>query len=162
MQNKQFFSKYIVYVIPAIMLFFFARNIVLSNTAHLDAWMGGGMQMFSSIDKTLYRVAGFTTELNGKTHFVNLRNVTGFEKLDMYGRVMPSEPRLKYMVRRIESERWCYDTETNQIDVCEGSLHSPTPIPDLKVKSVKVFRSSFNRDTKVVSLALINEFSVQK
>lgn len=140
------------------MLFFFARNLVLSKNSHLDAWMGGGMQMFSSVDKMLYRVAGFTAEFDGKDYFVNFRNVKSFREADHYLRVMPSNERLEEVALQIEAAQWTIDTVADQITDVGGQNETAIPIGDIKVKSVAVFKTQYDMTTNTISLKPINKY----
>src|SRR5690606_3580824 len=102
---------------PLTMFIFFARNIVLEKSDHLDSWMGGGMRMFGKIDKTLYRISGMTVIHNEKTYFVNFRNIAELENMDMAVRILPNDKRLKELYSVIKSMNWCHDPFKDEIIV---------------------------------------------
>tara|TARA_R110002050_G_scaffold296426_1_gene456404 strand:- start:54801 stop:55238 length:438 start_codon:yes stop_codon:yes gene_type:complete len=140
------------------MVFFFARNIVLVETNHMDSWMGGGMRMFGKIDKMLYRVSGFTVEHKNKTYFVNLRSVDEFDDEDVKGRILPNDKRLNEILKEIKKHTWIYNSETDKITIKKNnsSFNNGEIIESNKIKSLKVYKVKFNANNKKVNLELIN------
>ncbi len=143
------------YFIPAIMLFFFIRNIVLVQTEQMDSWMGGGMRMFGKIDKMLYRVSGFNIEHNNKMYFVNLRSIEDFEDEDVELRILPSHDRLVAILEKIKAHSWCYDVETDQ--VIQKCSTCNTAIATKSIKSIEVYKVAYNPEKKTVKLELIDD-----
>ncbi len=157
--KKGFFSRYALWLIPLLMLFFFARNVVMSSTSHLDSWMGGGMRMFGKVDKMLYRVAGFHASANGRSYFVNFRNIPSFSEQDAYLRVMPSDERLAEVIKAASAAKWCLDPATGKILACaDKQSNGAVPLADLEIKYMVVYRTAFDCDTRKVSLVPINRY----
>ncbi len=157
--KKGFYSTYVLWLIPALMLFFFARNVVLSSTSYMDSWMGGGMRMFGKVDKMLYRVAGFHAQADGKTYFVNFRNVPSFSAKDTYLRVMPTDERLAEVMKAAAATRWCVDPATGKVRACDDDQQSnAVPLNDLEIKYMVVYKTAFDCDTRKVSLEPINRY----
>ena len=147
----------IAVIIPALMLVFFARNLFYTQQDQLDSWMGGGMRMFGTIDKMLYRVSGFTVAHEGKTYFVNLRNVPRLKREDVKVRILPSEARLKHALSIIRTLPWGYDAKNDRIVLNEGG--EKLPAVDLNaIQGMQVFRIYYNRETKEVSLKEITRY----
>lgn len=144
------------YFVPLLMLFFFARNIVLVETDNLDSWMGGGMRMFGTIDKMLYRVSGFNVEHNNKLYFVNLRAIDALEDEDVESRILPNNKRLSEMLQKIKNLPWCYDLETDAFYLEKSVAHCDIPINPNQIKNIEVYKVHFDNGTKAVSLKLIN------
>jgi predicted ATP-grasp superfamily ATP-dependent carboligase len=155
---KRFFNQYALWVIPALMIFFFVRNIVYTKTQHMDAWMGGGMRMFTSVDKMLYRVSGFKTVIDSNEYFVNLRHFEKLKKVDAGIRVKPTQELMRDAVRILESKSWCLDTTTRKVILCDDSFVG-TPINDFKVQQILVYRTAFDPVDKKVSLVKITEYT---
>ena len=156
--KKGFYSKYALWLIPLLMLFFFARNVVMSSTSHLDSWMGGGMRMFGKVDKMLYRVAGFQAEANGRTYFVNFRNIPSFKDQDAYLRVMPSDERLAKVMKDALAAKWCVDPATGKVLACaDKPLTGAAPL-NLEIKYMVVYRTAFDCEGRKVSLVPINQY----
>ncbi|HEX9980740.1 MAG TPA: hypothetical protein VGB50_09280 [Flavobacterium sp.] len=157
--KKAFFTKYAVYLVPAIMTFFFARNLVYTTQYNMDSWMGGGMRMFGAVDKMLYRVAGFTANIDDKSYFVNFRNIKSFEGEDAYLRVMPKDDRLEKVKKRVEATNWCLNQATGEIRECGKKLSSGfAPINGMKVSAIVVYKPVFDRKSKKVSLTPIKSY----
>ena len=144
------------YLVPVIMVFFFARNIVLVETDHLDSWMGGGMRMFGKIDKMLYRVSGFEVIHNNKSYFVNLKNVKLFEDDDVENRILPSDERLEATLNKIKKQTWCYDAVLDSIVIKDGKSCLQT-INSNQIKGIKVYQIHYNPNNKLVKLKLLND-----
>ncbi len=146
------------YLLPGLMLFFFARNLVLVETDHMDSWMGGGMRMFGKIDKMLYRVSGFNVDYNNKTYFVNLRNIPELEDEDVAARILPNDERINEILNTIgDNYRWCYDKASdkiylgNEVAPCDVALNKDA------ITNFQVYSVTFQRDSKRVDLQLLNE-----
>ena len=151
------FSRYAVYIVPAIMACFFARNLVLTRTSHMDAWMGGAFRMFSSVDKMLYRVAGFSAQDDGETVFVNLRNIETMHAQDEYLRVMPSDARLKKVLAQMRETEWCRDSVTKRIEPLLSRKRGVTPVK-LEIASISVYKPVFEKEQNTIRLELLNEY----
>tara|TARA_R100001369_G_scaffold92823_1_gene140196 strand:- start:7730 stop:8203 length:474 start_codon:yes stop_codon:yes gene_type:complete len=145
------------YIVPAIMIFFFARNIILVETDNMDSWMGGGMRMFGKIDKTLYRVAGFTAEYNGQDYFINLRSIKEFYREDRQVRIMPNDYRLTNTLNKIKRHKWCYNSDLGLLTSYENLNTCNILIDSLKIKRIQVFRVDYNPTNHIIRLNLINE-----
>ncbi|QBA63886.1 hypothetical protein [Muriicola soli] len=144
-------------LVPVVMVFFFVRNVILVETDHMDSWMGGGMRMFGKVDKMLYRVAGFKLIDNGKTYFLNFRNVEELKDLDVALRILPNEERLEDALIEVRVMRWCLDNNSGEIVPANDSCRSN--IDPSQIFSVSVYRTSFDDQTNKISLKLLNEYS---
>jgi hypothetical protein len=144
------------YLVPLIMLFFFARNIVLVETENLDSWMGGGMRMFGKIDKMLYRVSGFNVEHNNKTYFVNLKNIKYFEDEDVENRILPSKERLNQTLKKIKTLSWCYNKELDAIEL-KNNNECHDAIDSKNIKELKVYQINYNPESKIVKLKQLGD-----
>lgn len=147
-------------IVPLLMVFFFARNIVLEKSEHLDSWMGGGMRMFGKIDKTLYRISGMTVIHNDSTYFINFRNIPELEDMDVASRIMPSDKRLQRFYSVLKSMDWCYDQFNNEIKLSTSACSSK--IASNQISEIQVYRTDFNDDSNQVSFKLINSFKGAK
>ncbi|MBU2951163.1 hypothetical protein KO493_10690 [Tamlana agarivorans] len=151
--------KFIKYLVPGIMLFFFARNIVLVETSHLDSWMGGGMRMFGKIDKMLYRVSGVNVKHNNKTYFVNLRNIKALEDVYIGSKILPSDERLNELLFDIKSHDWYYNPELDEVILKQEYQGDPEilkPIAKENIINIAVYKVNYNKEDKKVSIELIN------
>lgn len=148
------------FLVPLLMVFFFVRNIVLVETDNLDSWMGGGMRMFGTIDKMLYRVSGFDVEYNNKTYFVNLKNIKIFEDDDVENRILPSDERLNTTYKKIKSLSWCYDMESDAIVLKNNTVCSEAIDPQ-NIQALKVYKINYNPESKIVNLKLLNDAKAQ-
>ena len=148
------------FLVPLLMVFFFVRNIVLVETDNLDSWMGGGMRMFGTIDKMLYRVSGFDVEHNNKTYFVNLKNIKNFEDDDVENRILPSDERLNTTYKKIKSLSWCYDMESDAI-VLKNNTVCNEAIDPQNIQALKVYQINYNPESKIVNLKLLNDAKAQ-
>ena len=144
------------YFVPFIMLFFFARNIVLVETHNLDSWMGCGMRMFGKIDKMLYRVSGFKVEYNDAIYFVNLRNIEELEDIYVESKILPSESRLEDLLNDIKTYNWCYNEELDAITIKKDKACS-IQVTSENIKSLQVYKIEYNNENSKVKLELINE-----
>ena len=151
--KKYTFLKFLV---PLIMTFFFARNLVYVETKNLDSWLGGSMRMFGTIDKMLYRVCGFTVEYKGKEYFVNLKKTTILRGMGLKARIMPSEERLEKYLGEIKGLAWCYDPENDKIVISGKSNDCDTKLENSNIKNIEVYGISYEAETKIVNLSLIN------
>ncbi|MDY8136291.1 hypothetical protein [Aquimarina sp. 2201CG5-10] len=143
------------YLVPAVMIFFFVRNVVLVETDGMDSWMGGGMRMFGKVDKMLYRVSGFNVEHNGNVYFVNLRNVPELEDEDVKARILPNDKRLKSILGKIKTYSWCYDSISDSVVLRkDGTCIS---IDKGAIKSVEVYRIQYDESSKKINLNQIND-----
>ena len=156
--NKQ--SLLTSIIVPAIMILFFARNLVLVETDHLDSWMGGGMRMFGKIDKMLYRVSGMTIKHKDSTYFVNLRNISELEDWDIAIRILPSDKRLQRLYPILKDMDWCYDQLKDEIKLSVPDCS--TKISSNQIMEVQVYRTDYNDDSNKVALKLINSFNGAK
>jgi len=149
----------LVYLVPALMLFFFVRNVVLVKTDHMDSWMGGGMRMFGKIDKMLYRVSGFTFNHNGNSHFVNLRKVPELYDEDVKARILPSDGRLEEILDVIKSSTWYYNPMkgTIQKNKEKGCIHL---FPEA-ITGFEVYAIQYENDTKTISLNQLHQLQNQ-
>jgi hypothetical protein len=117
--------------------------------------MGGGMRMFATIDKMLYRVSGFEVVTPENTYFVNLRSIPEFNDDDVELRILPSEHRLNRTLKKIKSEKWYYNPESNEITL-QAISNTSFPIDNKFIGKIKVFTTEFNSKTKQVNLKVIN------
>ena len=157
--KKGFFSKYGLWLIPVLMLCFFARNVVLGSSGHLDSGMGGGIHLSSKIDEMEYRVAGFHASAGGKSYFVNFRNVPSFKEQDSYLRQMPSDERLARVMKAASGVQWCVDTATGRIQACaDNPTADALPLPELEIKLMVVYQTAFSTHQRTLSLVPVNKF----
>lgn len=154
-KDKGALIRYAVYVVPLLMCFFFCKNIYQSRTHHLDAWMGGGMRMFSSIDKMMFRISGFEIKHEGKTYFVNLRNVPELEGSDVKLRVMPSDQNLADVRKKIEEVSWMFDPTTQSVVPAKKDAVS---IAKENIGAIVVSRIAFNQENKQVNFETIRKW----
>lgn len=147
--------KLLKVAIPALMLFFFARNIYLVQSSGLDSWMGGGMRMFGKIDKMLYRVAGFEVTYKSKKYFINLRSISEFEDEDVALRILPSDNRLKEILKKIKSRKWFYNPEKENITLKPLGVNSLL-IDNSLITKIEVLTVNFDPNTKEIKLKDIN------
>lgn len=147
--------KLIKVAIPALMLFFFARNIYLVQSSGLDSWMGGGMRMFGKIDKMLYRVAGFKATYNSKTYFINLRCIPEFEDEDIALRILPSDDRLNKILKKVKNNKWYFNPEKESITLKPTGVNSVL-IDNSLITKVEVLTVDFNSSTKELKLKDVN------
>lgn len=147
--------KLIKVAIPALMLFFFARNIYLVQSSGLDSWMGGGMRMFGKIDKMLYRVAGFKATYNSKTYFINLRSIPEFEDEDIALRILPSDDRLNKILKKVKNNKWYFNPEKESITLKPTGVNSVL-IDNSLITKVEVLTVDFNSSTKELKLKDVN------
>ncbi len=145
------------YFIPLVMVLFFVRNIILVETHNLDSWMGGGMRMFGKIDKMLYRVSGFNVEHNGKTYFVNLRNIKELEDQYVESKILPSEDRLQDILEDIKGYNWCYNDSTDAVMISGNDGGCNVPVPSYNIKSIEVYKIQYDAESKKITLKLIND-----
>jgi hypothetical protein len=157
---KTFFNRYAIYVIPALMLFFFARNLIYTQTQHMDAWMGGAMRMFTSVDKMLYRVAGFKTEIDSQEYFVNLRHIPQLKTEDASLRVKPTQELMRKVATSLETKSWCLDTVSRKVVLCDAAL-TASPIRNFKVKQILVYKTAFDANNKKISLTEITRYPLR-
>ena len=154
-------AMFIKYFIPVIMIFFVARNLILVETQYMGSWMGGGMRMFGTIDKMLFRVSGFVVESNSLEYFVNLRNVGQFKGYDVEARILPSSTRLNRILSEVKQKKWCLDKETGMIDLKNGASPCNQDISIDNIKRFEVYRTHYDPITRRVSLSLINSVKNQ-
>lgn len=145
-------------IIPAIMVFFFIRNLILVETSHMDSWMGGGMRMFATIDKMLYRVSGFEVNYNNQTYFVNLRNIHEFKDDDIAARILPSEERAIKILNKIKTYEWCYNIHTDQIQLkkVENKRDCNQTISNETITKFSVYAIKFDDKTNKIELKTLN------
>lgn len=149
-------STFLKLIIPSIMLFFFVRNIVLVEKENMDSWMGGGMRMFAKIDKMIYRVAGFEVNYNNKTYFVNMRNIPELEDECVSARILPSKDRTNEILDEIRKYSWCYNPNTDTIELNTKKDSCIDSINPNDIVKVKVFAINFNNNTNKVNLKPLN------
>lgn len=142
------------WVVPALMIAFFVRNIYLVETANMDSWMGGGMRMFARVDKMLYRVSGFEVSHDDHTHFVNLRNVPQLQQYDVESRLLPSDERLSDILASVKKMNWCYSAENDSIILSKECV---SPVPKNAILAMKTFRTDFDHESNQINLKLIND-----
>lgn len=149
-------STFLKLIIPSIMLFFFVRNLILVEKENMDSWMGGGMRMFAKIDKMIYRVAGFEVNYNSKTYFVNMRNIPELEDECVSARILPSQVRTNEILDKIRKYSWCYNSNTDTIELSAKKDSCTAPINSNDIVKVKVFAINFNNNTNKVNLKPLN------
>lgn len=142
------------------MIVFFFRNIYLEQQSNLDSWMGGGMRMFGKIDKMMHRVAGFETNIDGQTYFVNFRNIELFHKDDVKLRIMPRENHVNFLKTEVENLQWYLNSKgellTYKTDI--DTLYVAQSISVLNIGVHKVVLVNENE----VKLDLIKQYVFKK